>query len=136
LKKGIQLWVDEGHLPHEPNYLALYPVSHPDVKKDLGGDRTASIPWLKQKALRASVERAFEVYGHNPHHRFGMSDDDPRNIEWILEEMRQLKRETPQVSFFVIQTHGEKMIKHEVFANHVVDQCLQPEAQLTLFDTE
>ena len=134
LKAGIKLWVEERHLPCEPNYLGLYPVSHPEVQKQLGLGPEASIPLLKQKALRAAVERAFAQYGHNPHHRFGMSDDDPQNIEWISREMRDLKAEHPDVSFFIIQTHGEKMIKHEVFADYVVDRCLQPEAQLTLFD--
>ena len=94
-----------------------------------------SIPHLKQKALRASVEEAIRVYGDSPHHRFGMSDDDPRNIEWISEEMRVLKREHPQMSFFIIQTHGEQMIKLEIFPDHTVDQVLlQPGAQLSLFD--
>jgi len=89
---------------------------------------------LKQKALRASVLAAFEDYGLNPHHRFGMSDDDPRNIEWIQAEMIELKREFPDVSFFIIQTHGEQMIKHEIFVDHVEDQILNAPAQLSLFD--
>ncbi len=84
--------------------------------------------------MRAAIEQAKQVYGDSPHHRFGMSDDDPRNIEWILREMRELKRENPQMSFFIIQTHGDQMIKHEVFHDRVEDQLLQPEAQLSLFD--
>ncbi len=134
LKEGIRLWVDEGHLPCEPNYLAVYPVSHPDVKTELKMEDSHSIPHLKQKALRASVERALKVYGNNPRHRFGMSDDDPRNIEWISAEMRELTREYPQMSFFIIQTHGEQMTKSEIFSDHTVDQVLRPGAQLSLFD--
>lgn len=134
LKAGIRLWVDEGHLPAEPNYLALYPVNHPDIKKILNAKADDSVPELKQRALRQAVEAAKHAYGNNPHHRFGMSDDDPRNIEWILREMRELKRENPGMSFFVIQTQGDKMTKHEVFVDHVEDQLLQPEAQLSLFE--
>ncbi len=134
IKQGIRLWVEEGHLPVEPNYLALYPVSHPEVKKSLGLPASHSIPQLKQKALRAAVDEAKRVYGNNPHHRFGMSDDDPRNIEWIVREMKKLKLENPAMSFFIIQTHGEQAIKHEVFSDHVEDEVLQPEAQMTLFD--
>lgn len=134
LKSGIRLWVDEGHLPFEPNYLALYPVSHPEIKTQLGLPDGHSIPELKQRALRAAVELAKRSYGDNPHHRFGMSDDDPQNIEWIVKEMRELKRENPFMSFFVIQTHGDQMLKHEIFADHVEEGLLQPEAQLTLFD--
>jgi len=134
MKQGIRLWVEEGHLPGDPNYLAIYPVSHPEVKAKLGLPQSESIPHLKQKALRASVMQALREYGDNPHHRFGMSDDDPRNIEWIVQEMRELKREFPQMSFFIIQTHGEQMTKLEVFADHVEDDVLEPGAQLKLFD--
>lgn len=134
MMQGIRLWVDEGHLPDEPNYLAVYPVSHPEIKKNLGLANSHSIPHLKQRALRAAVAEAKRVYGDNPHHRFGMSDDDPRNIEWIVREMRELKYENPMMSFFIIQTHGEQAIKHEVFTDRVEDRVLQPEAQMTLFD--
>lgn len=134
IEQGISLWVKEGHLPIEPNYLAIYPVSHPDVKRSLALPDSDSIPHLKQKALRASVRRALEVYGDNPHHRFGMSDDDPRNIEWIIQEMRELKREYPRLSFFIIQTHGEQMTKLEVFADRIEDSMMKTEAQLKLFD--
>ena len=48
--------------------------------------------------------------------------------------MRALKMEHPQMSFFIIQTHGEQMVKLEIFQDHVVDRVLQPDAQLTLFD--
>lgn len=134
IQQGIKLWVDEGHLPHEPNYLAIYPVSHPEVKKNLQLENSESIPHLKQKALRASVLQAIKEYGNNPHHRFGMSDDDPRNIEWIVQEMRLLKQEFPQMSFFIIQTHGEQMVKSEVFADRLEDKVVRPESQMSLFD--
>lgn len=134
IQQGIKLWVDEGHLPHEPNYLAVYPVSHPETKKVLGMEDSESVPHLKQRALRAAVGLALEKYGDNPHHRFGMSDDDPRNIEWILQEMRELKREHTQMSFFIIQTNNEQMIKHEVFVNPAEDRVVQTQIQLSLFD--
>lgn len=131
LRAGIRLWVEEGHLPYEPNYLAIYPVSHPKVQSELASE---SVPELKQRALRSAVKKALAEYGKNPHHRFGMSDDDPRNIEWILAEMKNLKRENPEMSFFVIQTQGEQMTKHEVFLDHVEDQLLHNEPQMSLFD--
>lgn len=134
IQKGIRQWVHRGHLPRDPNYLAIYPVSHPDIKTELELPDSQSIPHLKQKALRLSVKKALREYGENPHHRFGMSDDDPRNIQWIVDEMKKLKCEYPTMSFFVIQTEGEKMIKHEVFDNHVRDQVLGREEQMSLFD--
>ncbi len=134
IKAGIRLWADEGHLPTEPNYLEIYPVSHPVTKQALGLENSTDISSLKRRAIRAAVLKALRVYGHNPHHRFGMSDDDPRNIEGIIAEMRELKREYAEMSFFIIQTHGEQMIKHEVFSDHEEDCVLQTNAQLSLFD--
>ncbi len=134
IQQGIRLWVQEGHLPAEPNYLSIYPVSNPKIKAELNLPESNSIPHLKQRALRASVEQALSIYGDNPHHRFGMSDDDPRNIEWITHEMRELKREHPSLSFFIIQTHGEQMIKHEIFTDRVEDRVIPTEGQLSLFN--
>lgn len=134
IKAGINLWVKEGHIPREPNYLAIYPVSHPQIKENLELPESNSIPLLKQKALRASVLQALKIYGPNPHHRFGMSDDDPRNIEWIIHEMRCLKRDFPDMSFFIIQTHGEQMVKTEVFADHLQDKMVTSDAQMNLFE--
>lgn len=123
LRDGIRLMVDLGHLPQEPNYLSIYPVSHPDVIAELGGE-DGDIPSLKQLALRRSVEKAVEVYGENHHHRFGMSDDDPKNLEWIFKEMLLLKQKFPENSFFVIETAGGRFVKHEIHENCVVDQVL------------
>ena len=134
IKAGIRLWASEGHLPCEPNYLEIYPVNHPDTKQILGLPQENDVALLKQKAIRAAVLKAIHLYGDNPHHRFGMSDDDPRNIEWILKEMQELKREFKEMSFFIIQTHGDQMIKHEVFPDHVEDRVLLATGQLSLFD--
>ncbi len=134
VKDGIRLWVKEGHLPKEPNYLSVFPVSHPETKLGLQMPDTDSIPHLKQMALRAAVTRAIEVYGPSPHHRFGMSDDDPRNIEWITMEMKLLKKQYPAMSFFIIQVQGDQMIKSQVFADRVEEQLVPPEDQLSLFD--
>ncbi|HEX4924221.1 MAG TPA: hypothetical protein VFV50_09045 [Bdellovibrionales bacterium] len=134
IKKGIDLFVEHGHIPQPPNYLAIFPVSHIGTRRELG-DQSASwsVASLKQAAIRASVQRAFEVYGQNPHHRFGMSDDDPHNLELITEEMTRLKSDFPENSFFIIETVGNKYFKKEVFKDHVRTQALEPASQLSLF---
>lgn len=115
IKSGVKLIVEQGHLPMEPNYLSIYPVSHKNTRIELG-DQELILPTaeLKQKAIRASVEMAFKVYGYSPHHRFGMSDDDPRNIQLITEEMTRLKAQYPEVSFFMIETQKGEFVKHEI----------------------
>lgn len=134
LKAGFQLMVKAGHIPHEPNYLKIMPVSHPRIKSELSLSHDTPIARLKQAAIRASVLEAFRVYGQNPHHRFGMSDDDPENIRLIVEEMVRLKSEFPQNSFFVIETHKGQFIKREVFHDYTIDQILLPSTQqLSLF---
>jgi len=115
LKEGIQLFVEKQFLPHEPNYLSVFPVNHKPTRHILGDTSlTMSAAQLKQKAIRASVEKALDVYGHNPHHRFGMSDDDPKNIQLIAEEMTRLKTDYPEMSFFLIATHDGNFVKHEI----------------------
>jgi hypothetical protein len=115
---GIRLLVERGFLPHEPNYLSVYPVSNPNIRAKLGdAEMSASVASLKKAAIRSSVERAIEIYGANPHHRFGMSDDDPHNIELIVEEMKSLKVQHPEMSFFVIETQDGHFVKWEVYAD-------------------
>lgn len=131
IREGIESFCRAGHLPCLPNFLGIYPVSHPETKKLLR-ETTSSVARLKQLAIRHSVEAAFQQYGFNPHHRFGMSDDDPQNIELILEEMLALKKDYPDVAFFLIETHGDQHIKHEIRSNYVHRQTLR-EQQLAFF---
>jgi hypothetical protein len=113
--QGIDLFKQAGHLTKSPNYLSVFPVSHKQTRIELGDKNlTWSTAELKQRAIRASVEKALKVYGHNPHHRFGMSDDDPKNIQLITEEMIRLKSDYPEMSFFMIETHRGEFIKNEI----------------------
>jgi len=116
IREGIDLLVRDGHLPHQPNYLSIFPVTNPQVRVSELNDPNlkAGVADLKREAINQSVEEALKLYGNNPHHRFGMSDDDPKNVELITEEMKVLKRKYPQMSFFVIQTFEDSYVKTEV----------------------
>lgn len=131
LKTGFRLMVQKGFLPHEPNYLTLFPVNHPEIRRSLGGE--LDVAELKRAAIRASVEKAVEVYGNNPHHRFGMSDDDPKNLDLITTEMARLKKDYPGMSFFAISTFKGRFVKHEVFEDHIENRVVPEEEQLKLF---
>lgn len=137
LKDGIRVFVQNKLLPLEPNYLSVYPVSHKETRHVLGDvefkEGTAE---LKQRAIRASVEKAIEVYGYNPHHRFGMSDDDPKNIQLILEEMTRLKSKYPEMSFFIIETQHGNFIKHEVTKHGLRGEKAENISQLSFFEEE
>lgn len=137
IKDGINMMVQDGHLPHDPNYHTLYPVSNIDIRKELGDlNLTKNVAELKKEAIRASVEKAIEVYGHSPYHRFGMSDDDHKNIELISEEMRVLKKEYPEMSFFVIETFKDSYAKYEILQHEtrvIISEKESKSNQLTLF---
>lgn len=139
IKSGIQVLVDYGHVPHLPNLLSVFPVSNPKIREALSEGKQHTVPELKKKAIRLSVEEAIKKYGHNPYHRFGMSDDDPSNIELITEEMRLLKRDYKEMSFFVIYTGPQGDIKREIFEHRTeesdVDVAELMSNQLDFFST-
>lgn len=137
LKEGIHQFVKAGYLPSIPNYLSLFAVSNKEVRKQFNDhDFKLSTAELKQHAIRASVEKAIEVYGYSPHHRFGMSDDDPRNIQLIVEEMSRLKSSYPEMSFFMIETHNGDFTKHEITQKGIVSHGGKDvESQLDFFNT-
>ncbi len=135
---GVNQMVSAGYLPNTPNYHSIYPVSNPEVRKDLGDvNFKQSVAELKRHAIRASVEKAIELYGYSPFHRFGMSDDDHKNVELITEEMRDLKKKYPEMSFFVIETFKDSFSKREVLINEtreIISAKESAKPQLSLFD--
>lgn len=137
LKDGIRVFVQNKVLPIEPNYLSVYPVSHKDTRIALGDEQfKEGTAELKQRAIRASVEKAIELYGYNPHHRFGMSDDDPKNIQMILEEMSRLKARFPEMSFFMIATEHGSFVKHEVKPSGLRSDKADLLSQLSFFEAD
>ncbi len=132
IKSGIRMMVNEGFIPHEPNYLGLYPVNFRETRSQLGKGLDISVAEMKQAAIRDSVESAFKLYGFNPHHRFGMSDDDPHNVALIVSEMKRLKQSYPENSFFVFNTNKGQFIRREVFVDHTEDKIITEQQQLSL----
>lgn len=135
VKEGIKVFVQKRMLPIEPNYLSVYPVSHKETRINLGDhDLAQGTAELKQRAISASVEKAIALYGLNSHHRFGMSDDDPKNIQLIYEEMTRLKARFPEMSFFIIDTQNGEFVKHEVRNTGLAGQRLDSISQLSFFE--
>jgi len=136
IKTGIDKFVERGHLPHSPNYLTIYPVSNIETRIELGDHHlNLSVAELKKLAIRKSVEKAIEIYGYSPYHRFGMSDDDFKNIELITEEMRALKRIYPEMTFYVIETQKDSLTKFEILEHETREFQLSSihAKQLSLF---
>lgn len=115
IRAGIKILKDEGLIPHEPNYLTIFPVSHETVRRELGDiDGTFGIPMLKKLAILQSIEVGLAKYGEDLPHQFGMSDDDPHNMQLIIEAMRDSKLQHPDKRFFVFNTHIQNSVKLEV----------------------
>lgn len=131
VKAGLKLFTEKNILPSDPNYLAVLPVSHPQVTEQLGG---GTVPELKRKAIRFAVEEAFRQYGYNDHHRFGMSDDDPKNVKKIIDEFIALKKDYPSVAFFIIETTKGKCNKWEIYPDHAERKRIEPSLQLSFFE--
>ena len=115
IRRAINRLVLSRDLSGNPNFLSVYPVTHSETRRKLGDiDSTWSTAALKKEAIKAAVRDAFECYGENPNHRFGMSDDDPLNVALIREAMQDLKKLFPENAFFVINTHNRQLAKEEI----------------------
>jgi hypothetical protein len=115
IKAGIRLLKEHGFIEQEPNYLTIFPVSNDDVRIRLGDTALHyTIPSLKKLSIIKSVEAGLDKYGHDLPHQFGMSDDDPRNVDLIIEAMRDCKQQYEDKRFFVFNTHLEQQVKLEV----------------------
>lgn len=138
IKDGIkELW-RKGLIANLPNYLAVYPVSNRDMRiSELNdSDLKMNSAELKKVAIKKSVEKAVEIYGNNPYHRFGMSDDDPKNIQLIIEAMKELKEKYPLMSFFVIDTHDGYCLKKEIFQDYLSETCYESYEELNFLPKE
>ncbi len=123
IRRAIDLLVLSRDLGAHPNYLSVYPVSHPETRHRLENEilfhshkigNSLSTAELKKRAIHRAVRDAMECYGENPFHRFGMSDDDPSNVALIREAMKELKQIYPDNAFFVISTFDRKVFKEEI----------------------
>ena len=116
LQAGIRVLVDRGLIPSEPNYLTVFPVGNDDIRREQLGDTELEMttPALKKRAIIQTVERALSEYGSAPEHSFGMSDDDPKNVQLAVRAMLVCKKRYADKRFFVINTHRGEEVKVEV----------------------
>jgi hypothetical protein len=121
IRRAMNLLYHRGLLLRRPNFLSIFPVTNPRLRRGLFRDPEYRRPVaeLKYDALIMAVEQAFRRYGKSPHHRFGVSDDDPHNIEEISKALVEVKKRYPRNSFFVIDSSGEKVRKTEIFPDHI-----------------
>jgi hypothetical protein len=121
IQAGVRVLVQHGLIDQEPNYLAVYPVGNAQVSAELAEEDPSVLEIedptsaLKRIAIRKTVDQALQKHGAKPEHRFGMSDDDPKNVDLIVKAMCDCKKKYLDKRFFVIDTHEGEMVKLEVF---------------------
>lgn len=114
IKKGFSLLVKHKHLSCDPNYLGIYAVNSTKFLKKYSTKTNQNTAELKNIAIERAVKKAFTKYGFNQGHRFGMSDDDPKNLEQINKAMNKLKKLYPENAFFVFDTKNNSVNKKEI----------------------
>lgn len=117
IKAGIRVLVENKLISKEPDYLSIFAVGNKEIRINELDDKLIEMPTptLKKKAIIKTVEMALDRYGHEPNHRFGMSDDDPQNVDLIITAMCECKKKYLGKRFFVINTHINEMVKLEIF---------------------
>ena len=135
MRRELDRLVQTSDLIAHPNYVGVDPGSYNPMRKNLGdANLDIGVPELKKRANYQSVKDAFECYGYNPHHRFGMSDDDPENLKLILEAFQELKKEFPENAFFAFNTFGRKLSQLEVTESGQVNEAHMSAQQEQLFN--
>lgn len=135
IRRAINLLVQSRDLSVSPNFLSVYPVSHEATRNYLGDtENQLSVAELKKRAIKVAVQDAFECYGENEFHRFGMSDDDTKNVALIIEAMRELKAQYPKNQFFVFNTNARQMLRHEILLDGEDISQVIPAEQISLID--
>lgn len=116
IEAGLHALVERGLLPAVPPILGIYTVTNPGVRERLGAaDPAMTIPSIKKLAIKDAVDKALELHGREPPHRFGMSDDDPNNVVLAISAMRDCKLKYPDKRFFVVNTNHDEFVKLEIF---------------------
>ena len=114
IKEGIAWLASAGLIPKVPNIHRIYAITNSETKKLIRWTGPDLISRMKKQALHHFIESIYEEYGHEPEHRFGFSDDDPKNIASTRQKFLDLKQRNPHHSFFLYEARPTEVISEEV----------------------
>ncbi len=118
IEEGIQWLAQEGYLPKMPSIHRIYSVTSKETKNLIRWTGPDLISMMKKQALHHFIESVYEEFGHEPAHRFGFSDDDPKNIASTRQKFLDLKQRNPHHSFFLYEARPKEVIEEEVHLSH------------------
>ncbi len=114
IRDGIEWLAEQGLIPKAPDIHRIYAVTSAETQKIMRWTGPDLIASLKKQALHHFIESVYEEFGHEPAHRFGFSDDDPKNIVSTRQKFLDLKQRNPHHSFFLYEARPTKVIEEEV----------------------
>lgn len=118
IKEGLFWLADQGFLPERPEIHSIYSVTSEATKKQIRWTGPDLISSLKKQALHHFIESVYNEFGHEPAHKFGFSDDDPKNIASTRAKFRDLKQRNPHHSFFLYEARPTEVVEEEVHLSH------------------
>ncbi len=110
IKKGLYLFYKKGYISKEPNYLNIFALNNEKTRNSLAKDDDLSVSTLKKLAVIRSVETAMEKYGYNVNHKFGVSDDNMKNMKQIYKAMKVMKKKYSKNEFYCFHMDGAKKV--------------------------
>ncbi len=117
MREGLNWLAHEGLIPKEPDIHRIYSLTHPLTKELLKWRGPELISSMKKQALHHFIEDVYDQFGHEPLHRFGFSDDDPKNIASTRQKFIDLKQRNPHHSFFLYEARPKQVIEEEIQLN-------------------
>jgi hypothetical protein len=118
IQEGLQWLAQEAYLPKVPSVHSIYAVTSQVTKNQLRWTGPDLIASLKKQALHHFMESVYNDFGHEPAHRFGFSDDDPKNIASTRSKFLDLKQRNPHHSFFLYEARPKEVLEEEVHLSH------------------
>ncbi len=115
IKEGLNWLALEGLIPEKPDIHRIYSLTHPSTKELLRWSGPDLISSMKKQALHHFIEDVYDQFGHEPLHRFGFSDDDPKNIASTRNKFIDMKQRNPHHSFFLFEARPKQVIEEEIF---------------------
>ncbi|MCJ8275380.1 MAG: hypothetical protein HRT44_04330 [Bdellovibrionales bacterium] len=114
IREGFKFLADQGHIPKQPQIHSVYAMTHQSTKDLIRWTGPDEIAAMKKQALHHFIEKVYEDFGHKAEHRFGFSDDDPKNIESTRAKFQDLKLRNPHHGFFLFEARPNQVIEEEI----------------------